>query len=283
MIICEDVASLKKLLKDYRNNHKSIGFVPTMGALHAGHLALIKQAKTENDIVVCSIYVNPTQFNNANDFTFYPRTEKEDALLLEGIACDVLFLPSKEEMYPYPVHTKFSFGQLEEVMEGKQRPGHFNGVALIVSKLFHLVAPDHVYFGQKDLQQCAVIKQLIRDLFFDMQMNICATLREEDGLAMSSRNKRLNTEERAIAPKLFEALCLAKTLLLENKTPIAEVKQKTNHFFEKIPAFKLDYFEIVETDTLMPINTIDLTKPTSLCIAAYVGEVRLIDNISLFL
>jgi pantoate--beta-alanine ligase len=249
-----------------------------MGALHDGHLKLVERAKSECDLVVCSIFVNPTQFNNADDLARYPRTLDEDSILLERVGTDVIFSPSVAEMYPQPAILTLNFGSLETVMEGASRPGHFNGVGLVVSKLFHMVQPDRAYFGQKDLQQVAVIRQLIRDLNFTLELIRCDTVREADGLAMSSRNRLLSTEERTKAPILFQALTLAKNRLLEGATP-QEAQGAVRNFVAQEPAFTLDYIEVVNADTLQPVVELQAPGQTALCLAAQLGHVRLIDNI----
>ena len=281
MLIFENTTALQKHLVSERSQQRSIGFVPTMGALHQGHLSLIKKAKENNDIVVCSIFVNPTQFNNAQDLVKYPRTLEQDQKLLIEQGCDVLFLPEKETMYPKPTRTTFSFGNLENTMEGRHRSGHFNGVALIVSKLFHLVQPDRAYFGQKDLQQYLIIRQFAQDLFFNTEVVCCPIVREEDGLAMSSRNLRLTSSERTLAPKIYEALTLARQSLLEGHS-IQSTKDTIQNFFTDLKVLDLEYFEIVKSTTLETIDYVDDSFQISLCIAAFLGEIRLIDNVFLY-
>ncbi|WP_375447463.1 pantoate--beta-alanine ligase [uncultured Fibrella sp.] len=272
------VSALRQHLSTARLNGHSIGFVPTMGALHQGHLNLVERAKTECDIVVCSIFVNPTQFNNPDDLARYPRTLDEDSALLETVGTDVIFSPSVTEMYPEPATLRFDFGNLETVMEGASRPGHFNGVGLVVSKLFHMVQPDRAYFGQKDLQQVAVIRRLVRDLSFPLELIRCDTVREADGLAMSSRNRLLSAEERTQAPMLFDALTLAKNMLLDEYTP-EQAQAAVRDYIAHQPAFTLDYIEVVNTDSLQPIIELQAPGQTALCLAAQLGKVRLIDNI----
>ena len=272
------VHDLQHHLATVRRAGEIIGFVPTMGALHAGHLNLIGQAKQVCDVVVCSIFVNPTQFNNPADLARYPRTLGQDAAQLKTVGTDVLFSPSVAEMYPDPATLRFDFGLLEAVMEGASRPGHFNGVGLVVSKLFHIVQPDKAFFGQKDLQQVAVIKCLVRDLNFPLELIRCDTVREADGLAMSSRNRLLTEAERTEAPALFQALTLAQNMLLDKATP-EQAKAAVVDFFARRPAVKLDYIEAVNTDTLQPISELQSLGQTSLCIAAQLGNVRLIDNV----
>ncbi|MFC5270867.1 pantoate--beta-alanine ligase [Adhaeribacter terreus] len=260
---------------------KTIGFVPTMGALHEGHLELIRASVAENDVTVCSIFVNPTQFNNAEDFRLYPRIEQEDAALLENANCTYLFLPSAAEMYPAPAKTNFNFGELETVMEGAHRPGHFNGVALIVSKLFHVVQPHKAYFGQKDLQQYAIIRQLVTDLNFNLKLVRFPIVREASGLAMSSRNRRLTPEQLQIAPQLYKTLCLAAEKLQNGS--LSEAKSAAEAHLQNYPEVKLEYFEIADANTLQPLTELKLEQEVALCLAAFLGEVRLIDNLVLVL
>lgn len=279
MQLFHTISSLKSFLASQRLLGKSIGFVPTMGALHEGHLSLINKAKSETDLTVCSIFVNPTQFNNSHDLAVYPRTLEADCSLLERVACDVVFAPSADEMYPQMPTMTFDFGDLERVMEGAFRPGHFNGVGIVVSKLFHIVQPDKAFFGQKDLQQCAIVNQLIHNLSFDLEFVVCPTQRETDGLAMSSRNRNLSPEQRSIAPVLYKALQKGRDLLLSGQSSV-HVKQAIEESLGNIQAIELEYFEIADKNTLAPIQEY-LPEKTALCIAAYLGKTRLIDNILL--
>ncbi len=249
-----------------------------MGALHDGHISLVQASKGDNDVTVCSIFVNPTQFNNPEDLLKYPRTLEADCEMLEAAGCDVVFAPSAEEMYPEQPVLKFNFGALETVMEGASRPGHFNGVGIIVSKLFHIIKPDRAYFGQKDLQQVAVVRRMVADLSFDLELVTAPTIREEDGLAMSSRNRRLNEEERHIAPHIFRIMESAKNELLKGKS-VEEVIKEAKAEFAAINAFTLDYFEIVDLSTLQPIDSIGVKGTNAICVAAFLGPVRLIDNV----
>lgn len=259
-----------------QRQQSSVGLVPTMGALHQGHLELVKAARAENDLVVCSIFVNPTQFNNPDDLSAYPRTLEADCRLLESVGCDIVFAPSVEEIYPYPLDLSLNFGTLETVMEGAFRPGHFNGVGIVVSKFFNLIQPHRAYFGQKDLQQTAIIKSLIRNLSYPIELRICPTVRESDGLAMSSRNVRLTPEERSIAPTIYRILNECKTALLEG-TPVEVALKNARDAFSQQPAFRLEYIELVDADTLKPLN--ETGKANALCVAVHLGNVRLIDNI----
>ncbi|MEA5259287.1 pantoate--beta-alanine ligase [Arcicella aquatica] len=271
-----EIKTLQAYLQNQRKSGKTIGFVPTMGALHQGHLSLIETAKNQNDVVVCSIFVNPTQFNNPHDLAVYPRTLEADCKMLEEVACDIVFAPSASEMYPSLPTLKFDFGTLENVMEGKFRPGHFNGVGIVVSKLFNIIQPNKAYFGQKDLQQCAVINCLVKDLSYSLDLVICSTQRESDGLAMSSRNRNLSEDQRVIAPEIYKSLSAAGELLKTKSS--TEVKQFVTDYFEVIEDIELEYFEISDFETLLPIEEL-LEGKTALCIAAFLGKTRLIDNI----
>ncbi|XWW47634.1 pantoate--beta-alanine ligase [Fibrella sp. USSR17] len=283
MLHFHTVYDLQQYLTIVRQQEKTIGFVPTMGALHNGHLNLVERAKSECDIVVCSIFVNPTQFNNPADLARYPRTLTEDSALLETVGTDVIFSPSIAEMYPEPATLRFDFGDLETVMEGASRPGHFNGVGLVVSKLFHMVQPNKAYFGQKDLQQVAVIRRLVRDLNFPLELVRCDTVREADGLAMSSRNRLLSPEERIQAPMLFDALTLAKNLLLTGGRPDEytpdQARAAARDYIAQHPAFTLDYIDVVNADSLQPVAELQAPGQTAICLAAQLGTVRLIDNV----
>jgi pantoate--beta-alanine ligase len=278
MLIFNTISETQNYLKTQQSAGKTIGFVPTMGALHAGHISLIEQAKTENDLAVCSIFVNPTQFNNPEDLKKYPRTLESDCQLLTPAGCDVVFAPSAEEMYPSLSQLRMDFGTLETVMEGKFRPGHFNGVGIVVSKLFNIVKPDKAYFGLKDLQQVAVIRRMVQDLSFDLEIIPCSTLRETDGLAMSSRNTRLSPEARTLAPHIYQVLALAKDQLKAGRTA-KDTQEAVGQHFAHIPEFELEYFEVSNFDTLLPVEAKIEDGKTALCIAAFLGGVRLIDNI----
>lgn len=278
MQVFHTIAEARAYLDLQRQQSKSIGFVPTMGALHAGHLSLIEASKRDNGCTVCSIFVNPIQFNNSDDLARYPRTLEADCELLLPSGCDVVFAPSAEEMYPEKALLKFDFGDLECVMEGEFRPGHFNGVGIVVAKLFNIIQPNRTYFGQKDLQQVAVVRRMMIDLGFQIKLHPCPTLREADGLAMSSRNRNLTQEERAVASHIFKGLSLAKSLLLSGLQP-SEVQHKITEYFALQPAFRLEYFEIVHAHSLQKIEVLQPAGQTALCIAAYLGKVRLIDNV----
>jgi pantoate--beta-alanine ligase len=249
-----------------------------MGALHEGHLALIGASRAANDLTVCSVFVNPIQFTNAEDLAKYPRTLEQDCALLEQAGCDVVFAPSAEEMYATAPSLTLDFGLLERVMEGTFRPGHFSGVGVVVARLFNLVQPDRAYFGQKDLQQLAVIRCLVRDLAFSLELVAHPTVREADGLAMSSRNRRLSAEERALAPQLYRVLSRAQEQLQQG-TSVAVVKQQATEQLGTWPAFRLEYLEVAHAHSMQPVAEVQPEGLTAICIAAHLGPVRLIDNV----
>ena len=280
MEIFKKIAPLKVYLGEIRRSGKTIGLVPTMGALHHGHIALINASRAQNSHTICSIYVNPMQFNNLADLQKYPRNLEQDIKLLEAAGCDALFYPDNEDMYEGKSVLKFDFGDLDKVMEGKYRPGHFSGVALVVSKLFNIVSPDHAYFGQKDWQQFAVIQQVVTELKFGLALHSIPTHRETDGLAMSSRNLRLNGMQRQQATIFYNALRLAKEKLKKGEE-IARVKRLVRELVEKADGIKLEYFEVAESKSLNLLEAVDGVETPILCIAGYVGEVRLIDNMFL--
>src|SRR5690606_18771568 len=235
-------------------------------ALHDGHLKLISASKTANDITVCSIFVNPTQFNNAADLQKYPRTLDKDTNLLEKVECDAVFSPEPTEIYPEETVVRFDFGALDKVMEGRFRPGHFSGVALIVSKLFHIVGPDNAYFGQKDWQQFVIISHLVKELNFDLTLEVVPTHREPDGLAMSSRNTRLTQSERAEAVVFFNALSYAKSAL-KNGADVEDVSKKVREMVEKKDFITLEYFEIADSKNLNIIDNVKAADRPIMCIA----------------
>lgn len=277
MEIFKQIAPLKSFLEEHRRAGKSIGLVPTMGALHAGHVALIETSKAQNHLTVCSIYINPTQFNNAVDLQKYPRTLESDTRLLEKTGCDIVFCPDNEEMYRQPSTLTFDFGSLDKVMEGKFRPGHFSGVAIVVAKLFNIVQPTQAYFGQKDWQQFAVISQLTEELRFGVLLNGVPTLREKDGLAMSSRNLRLTKLQRPYAIVFYNALLSARSMLKGGES-ILKVKERVKELVEVDPEIKLEYFEVTDSKNLTVLENVEASDKPIMCIAGYVGEIRLIDN-----
>ncbi|CAN5191714.1 pantoate--beta-alanine ligase [soil metagenome] len=269
------------MLEVLRSEGKSVGFVPTMGALHQGHIELVKKAKSENDIVVVSIFVNPTQFNNQQDLIHYPRTIEKDSDLLLQADCDVLFLPEIEEMYPAginEVNVKVELDGIDVLMEGAHRPGHFEGVMQIVKKLFDTTGTCKSYFGEKDFQQLAVVKKMVNELKLPVQIIPCPIIREADGLAMSSRNARLTSEERKLAPQIFEALLLAKESW--KNSGVMQIKEMVTAVINSEPLFKLEYFEIADTTSLQPVSE-NQKENVVACIAVQLGAVRLIDNIIL--
>jgi len=278
MNVYNKITELKEYLSNLREKSLTIGFVPTMGALHEGHLSLLKKAKMDNDICVCSIFVNPIQFNNAVDFARYPNPIENDTHLLSSVNCDILFNPSEKEIYPEPDKTIYDLGTLDKNMEGAFRPGHFNGMAVIVKKLFDLIEPDKAYFGEKDFQQMAIIKYLVKSYNIPVEIIACPILRESDGLAMSSRNTRLSFEERKSAPLIYKTLIEAKEMYKSN-IKVEEIKRWVGKSIQNCLLMKLEYFEIVNTETLEPINFIDDSFFCTACIAVYLGNIRLIDNI----
>ncbi|OYT15284.1 MAG: pantoate--beta-alanine ligase [Bacteroidetes bacterium 4572_77] len=276
MIIYKKIAALKTFLESQRNDKKTIGFVPTMGALHQGHISLVEAAKKENDIVVVSIFVNPIQFNKAEDLEKYPRTLEEDCRLLEG-HCQAVFYPSVEEMYPEEVKKNYDFGELATVMEGACRPGHFNGVGVVVKKLFDIVEAHKAYFGKKDFQQLAIIRRLVEIESIPITIVACATEREIDGLAMSSRNRRLSQKERGLAPQIYKGLSFIKERK-EQATPLY-LQQEVLVMLQKY--FDTEYIQIVDGYSLQSIQNWEDTDYPVVCVAANLGSVRLIDNLEL--
>ncbi|HEX4875940.1 MAG TPA: pantoate--beta-alanine ligase [Chitinophagaceae bacterium] len=279
MIVFKKANDLQKWLDGQQKKGKKAGFVPTMGALHPGHISLIEAAKKENDSTLCSIFVNPTQFNDPKDFEKYPVTIEKDIFLLEAAGCDVLFLPSVTEMYPEGIAPKkeYALGRLEEILEGKFRPGHYQGVCQVVERLLHIVEANHLYLGQKDYQQCMVITKLVELMGKKdkITIRICPTLRENDGLAMSSRNMRLNEEERKKATAIYRAL----TYIKDNIQPGETGKLSQNAISQLTGAgFKVDYFEIADAATLEKVTDWNGEQKLVALAAAFLNEIRLIDN-----
>ena len=271
------IQELKAYLAAERQDNKQVGFVPTMGALHAGQLSLVKRCREENDVCVVSVFVNPTQFNDKHDLETYPRTLDKDCALLETAGCDYVFAPSVEEMYPEPDMRTFDFGTVSAVMEGARRPGHFNGVAQIVSKLFYAVEPNRAYFGEKDFQQIAVIRAMVKQLQIPVEIVACPIVREADGLALSSRNVRLTPEQRQKAPLI--ARTLKESVTFAAGKSVQEVIDYVVNRINAEPDMRVEYFEIVDGNTMEAIGQwTDTTYPVG-CITVYCGEVRLIDNI----
>jgi len=278
MQILTTAAGLQAYTEHARQAGQRVGLVPTMGALHAGHIQLVQAARATCNEVISTIFVNPTQFNNAEDFRLYPRVPEADAVLLAPAGCTVLFVPSVEEMYSQPTVLKFDFGALERVMEGAHRPGHFNGVAMVVSKLFHLARPHRAYFGQKDWQQVAIVRQLVADLSFDLEIVACPTIREADGLAMSSRNRRLAPAARAAAPLLYQVLVAAAAQVRKGLSS-ALVRATAEATLALEPLLTLEYLEIADAHTLQSLAHYVPGRAVVLCLAAHLGGVRLIDNV----
>lgn len=271
------IQELRAELDALRQQGKSIGLVPTMGALHAGHASLVKRAVAENDAVVVSDFVNPTQFNDKNDLLKYPRTLEADCKLLEKEGAAYVFAPSVEEIYPEPDTRQFSYAPLDTVMEGKFRPGHFNGVCQIVSKLFMIVEPTRAYFGEKDFQQLAIIREMVKQMQFPLQIVGCPIVREEDGLALSSRNARLSATEREFALNISQTLFRSKTFA-ETHT-VSETQKYVEDAIAASEGLRLEYFEIVDGTTLQKIARWEDTDYAVGCITVFCGDVRLIDNI----
>ncbi len=270
-------AEWNPLWLNHLQKNQQIGLVPTMGALHDGHLELVRKSRQTAGLTVVSIFVNPTQFNNPDDFAKYPATLEADLEKLAAEGVEYVFVPSVQEIYPSPAKLRFDFGDLENVLEGKSRPGHFNGVGVVVSKLFHILKPHIAFFGQKDLQQVSVVRRLVRDLSFDIRLEIVPTRREPKGLAMSSRNVRLNREERDEALILYQSLEKAKSELLAGNNWL-KTKSRIESDFQKNRLANLDYFELVHPDTFESYSEFDPNEKSSVCVAAYIGEIRLIDN-----
>ena len=249
-----------------------------MGALHQGHLSLIAASRKDCDVTVATIFVNPAQFNQNNDLDQYPRDVENDIKKLEAAGNDMLFIPEEEEMYPHQPTLSMDFGDLEKIMEGEFRSGHFSGVGVIVAKLFNIIFPDQAYFGQKDLQQFMVIKQMVEELCFPVHLNMMPIARESNGLAMSSRNSRLSEHQLAQAGNIYRSLTEAKNMILSGLA-VGDVIEQTKAYYAAIPDINLEYFDIVDLETLKSINRLNPEEPLALCLACYLGGVRLIDNI----
>jgi pantoate--beta-alanine ligase len=271
---------VQSVVTTLRRENKKIGFVPTMGALHSGHISLIKSSLLENDFTVCSIFVNPTQFNDKADYGRYPRSIEQDSKMLEAAGCNLIFLPSEEEIYPDESFKTIDFdtGALSDSMEGKYRPGHFKGVATVVKRLFDIVQPDNAYFGQKDYQQYLIIQKLVKDFNIQVKITLCPTLREADGLAMSSRNMLLTEEERLQAPFIYHMLQLAKDMWLQKNAKQDLIINTILSEFKLNGNFQPDYFDICSAESLQPISDLS-NKDIVICVAAFLGKVRLIDNL----
>ncbi len=281
MKIIRTVSELKSALAEARS-HGTVGLVPTMGALHDGHLSLVAKARAAKDTVVVSVFVNPTQFNNPADLATYPRTEEADCRLLEGAGADIAFIPTVDEMYPQEDTRVFDLGPVADVMEGPMRPGHFNGVAQVVSKLFDFTRPTRAYFGEKDFQQIAVIRRMVelQGGYDGLEIVSCPIKRHSDGLAMSSRNVRLSSEQREVAPCI--SLTLKASVNMARERSLEETRRWVTDTIDRFPFMKVEYYEIVDGLTMQPVKNWEDTEYCVGCITAYCGEVRLIDNITYF-
>ena len=277
MKVIHTIKDLQAELSVLKAQGKKVGLVPTMGALHAGHASLVKRSVNENEVTVVSVFVNPTQFNDKNDLVKYPRTLDADCKLLEACGATYAFAPSVEEMYPEPDTRQFSYAPLDTVMEGAFRPGHFNGVCQIVSKLFEAVKPHRAYFGEKDFQQLAIIREMVRQMQFDLEIVGCPIVREEDGLALSSRNARLSAEERENALKISQTLYKSRTFAATHT--VSETLKFVEDAIAAVPGLRLEYFEIVDGNTLQKVDNWNQTSYVVGCITVFCGDVRLIDNI----
>ncbi|MDE7473856.1 MAG: pantoate--beta-alanine ligase [Muribaculaceae bacterium] len=275
MEIIRTVDQLKNRIAEAKSANRSIGLVPTMGALHDGHISLVDRARRENDVVVVSVFVNPTQFNNAADLATYPRTEEADCAKLAAAGVDIAFIPSVDEIYPEPDTRVFDLGEVANVMEGPMRPGHFNGVAQIVSKLFSMTQPTRAYFGEKDFQQIAVIRRMVEIEGFDIDIVDCPIKRADDGLALSSRNVRLTAAQRAVAPTIHRIM--AESVAMAADHTVDEVKQWVIDNINNVDQMQVEYYEIVHPLTMQPVDNWS-DEPVG-CITVYCGDVRLIDNI----
>lgn len=278
MKIIRTVEELKSVVGALKAEGKSVGLVPTMGALHDGHVSLMEKARGDNDVVVVSVFVNPTQFNNPDDLRTYPRTEEADCARMRDAGVDIAFIPSVEEIYPEPDNRVFDLGKVAEVMEGAMRPGHFNGVAQIVSKLFRMVEPTRAYFGEKDFQQIAVIRRMVEiEGFKNLEIVDCPIKRETDGLALSSRNVRLTPHQREIAPNIHRIM--VESLDMARDCSVEEVKRSVIDAVNAYPEMNVEYYEIVNAADMQPITDWSQASQAVGCITVYLGDVRLIDNI----
>jgi pantoate--beta-alanine ligase len=281
MIITTTIAQIQTQLIVARKKNQTIGFIPTMGALHEGHLSLLRRSKKENALSVLSIFVNPTQFGPTEDFTKYPRDKKNDVLLAKKENIDIIFYPSEKIMYPPGYLTTVEIKNLGDVLCGRVRPGHFTGVATVVTKLLNIIQPDTMYLGQKDAQQCVILKRLVKDLNFSTKVVRCPTVREPDGLAMSSRNKYLSTTDRKEAPVLYRSLCLARDEIRRGVHNAAHIRYLIEQNIHTLSHGKVDYVASVNAENLMPLN--EIQGNVLLMVAARWGQTRLIDNIRIIL
>lgn len=281
MLLFKKIDPLLNYLTALRAQHRAIGFVPTMGALHEGHLKLIRQAASDCDFTLCSIFVNPTQFNDAKDLEKYPRTPAKDIPMLASVGTDILFMPGVNEVYPtnLPESTNFNFGSLDKVMEGAFRPGHFAGVAQVIKRFLDIIQPDRIFMGQKDYQQVLVVKALLRQLHAPVQLVMCPTVREADGLALSSRNVRLQPEDRKKAPVIYQTLEKAKILLKNGHAP-SDIQQWAVQTLHEA-GLRAEYFQIADSETLQVLTRLSDANKAVICTAVWAGDVRLIDNLVL--
>ncbi len=279
MTVITTVKDLEAALAEVRKEGKKTGLVPTMGALHAGHASLVKRCVEENDVTVVSVFVNPTQFNDKNDLASYPRTLDADVALLDKYGADIVFAPSADEIYPEPDTRRFSYPPVDTVMEGARRPGHFNGVCQIVSKLFYMVSPDRAYFGEKDFQQIAVVRAMVRDLKLPVELRPCPIVREESGLALSSRNTLLTDDERHTAAAIHAVL--GESVAMRETCSVDEIRAFVVERLNAIEGLEVEYFQIVDAETLQPDGTWTEASGIVGCITVYCGSrpVRLIDNV----
>lgn len=276
MLVLHKIKEIKEVIALQKQKGNTIGFVPTMGALHQGHISLIEFSKQQTDFTVCSIFVNPNQFNNPSDLTHYPRTPDADIKLLEEAGCDILYMPEVHDVYQENDTRNFNFGYLDTILEGAHRPGHFNGVGQVVSILLEKVKPHKAFFGSKDYQQVMVVKELVKQLHLPVEIIACPILRESDDLAMSSRNTRLSVEERKIAALVPQIMKEAIVVMKEKGIDVAE--KFVNESVSKVSIMKLDYYEVCDAETLEPIKEIKQNQKAITLIAVFVGNVRLIDN-----
>jgi pantoate--beta-alanine ligase len=281
MDIYRNIEEINSCLDIFREQGLSVGFVPTMGALHEGHLALIRRCKSECNITVCSIFVNPLQFNRRDDFEHYPVTTELDVALLNGANCDFLFCPDVKEMYPGEIASQYDFGDIEHIMEGRFRPGHFNGMALAVKRLFDIIKPKRAYFGEKDYQQLLIIRRLVEMHDLNIDIIPCPTVREPDGLAMSSRNRLLSSDERKIAPAVYQII--SESVDKAKELDPSRLKEWVSKQVKEFKQMELEYYELSDAADLEPVSTWKEGQEVVACIAVYLGNVRLIDNIRFFL
>lgn len=279
LVLVKTIQEAKKQLKPLWKEEGYLGFIPTMGALHEGHLSLIRRSINENQFTAVSIFVNPTQFNEEQDFNLYPRNLETDLEIISSLPIDLVFAPGASEIYPEPDTPVFNFGELDKTMEGENRPGHFNGVAQVVSKLFEIIRPDRAYFGEKDFQQLAIVKALVKQLGNPVEIKGCPIIREEDGLAKSSRNKRLTPAQRTAATSVSKALFRA--FELAGTMPVDKLQEKIIRQLNRHPLVEVEYFKIVDKENLQQVSDWSDTDAIIGCIAVQIGEVRLIDNINI--